>query len=208
MISFAILVADEESEFRTLITNLVRIKSDEDEIVVLIDSDKATAGIMQTIDTNISHIKYYKRSLNNDFASQKNYLFSKCTKDYIVNLDADEIIYEDFINNVKEILKLNPSVEAFWVPRWNEVKGITDEWISKWRWTIDEKFRVNWPDLQMRIIKNKPEIQWVNPVHEQLSGYKSYASLPHDVPYCIYHIKSIEKQLKQNMMYNEIIATR
>jgi hypothetical protein len=208
MISFAILVADEESEFKTLITNLVRIKSDEDEIVVLIDSDKATAGIMQTIDTNISHIKYYKRSLNNDFASQKNYLFSKCTKDYIVNLDADEIIYEDFINNVKEILKLNPSVEAFWVPRWNEVKGITDEWISKWRWTIDEKFRVNWPDLQMRIIKNKPEIQWVNPVHEQLSGYKSYASLPHDVPYCIYHIKSIEKQLKQNMMYNEIIATR
>jgi len=208
MISFAILVADEESEFRTLITNLVRIKSDEDEIVVLIDSDKATAGIMQTIDTNISHIKYYKRSLNNDFASQKNYLFSKCTKDYIVNLDADEIIYEDFINNVKEILKLNPSVEAFWVPRWNEVKGITDEWISKWRWTIDEKFRVNWPDLQMRIIKNKPEIQWVNPVHEQLSGYKSYASLPHDVPYCIYHIKSMEKQLKQNMMYNEIIATR
>jgi hypothetical protein len=123
-------------------------------------------------------------------------------------LDADEIIYEDFINNVKEILKLNPSVEAFWVPRWNEVKGITDEWISKWRWTIDEKFRVNWPDLQMRIIKNKPEIQWVNPVHEQLSGYKSYASLPHDVPYCIYHIKSMEKQLKQNMMYNEIIATR
>jgi hypothetical protein len=208
MISFAILVADEESEFRTLITNLVRIKSDEDEIVVLIDSDKATAGIMQTIDTNISHIKYYKRSLNNDFASQKNYLFSKCTKDYIVNLDADEIIYEDFINNVKEILKLNPSVEAFWVPRWNEVKGITDEWISKWRWTIDEKFRVNWPDLQMRIIKNKPEIQWVNPVHEQLSGYKSYASLPHDVPYCIYHIKSMEKQLKQNMMYNEIIAKR
>ena len=208
MISFAILVADEESEFKTLITNLVRIKSDEDEIVVLIDSDKATAGIMQTIDTNISHIKYYKRSLNNDFASQKNYLFSKCTKDYIVNLDADEIIYEDFISNVKEILKLNPSVEAFWVPRWNEVKGITDEWISKWRWTIDEKFRVNWPDLQMRIIKNKPEIQWVNPVHEQLSGYKSYASLPHDVPYCIYHIKSIEKQLKQNMMYNEIIATR
>jgi hypothetical protein len=208
MISFAILVADEESEFKTLITNLVRIKSDEDEIVVLIDSDKATAGIMQTIDTNISHIKYYKRSLNNDFASQKNYLFSKCTKDYIVNLDADEIIYEDFINNVKEILKLNPSVEAFWVPRWNEVKGITDEWISKWRWTIDEKFRVNWPDLQMRIIKNKPEIQWVNPVHEQLSGYKSYASLPHDVPYCIYHIKSMEKQLKQNMMYNEIIAKR
>jgi hypothetical protein len=208
MISFAILVADEESEFRTLITNLVRIKSDEDEIVVLIDSDKATAGIMQTIDTNISHIKYYKRPLNNDFASQKNYLFSKCTKDYIVNLDADEIIYEDFINNVKEILKLNPSVEAFWVPRWNEVKGITDEWISKWRWTIDEKFRINWPDLQMRIIKNKPEIQWVNPVHEQLSGYASYASLPHDVPYCIYHIKSMEKQLKQNMMYNEIIAKR
>ena len=105
MISFAILVADEESEFRTLITNLVRIKSDEDEIVVLIDSDKATAGIMQTIDTNISHIKYYKRSLNNDFASQKNYLFSKCTKDYIINLDADEIIYEDFINNVKEIIE-------------------------------------------------------------------------------------------------------
>lgn len=205
MISFAILVADEDAEFKALITNLVRIKSDEDEIVVLIDSDKATPGVMQTIDTNIAHIKYYKRSLNNDFSAQKNYLFSKCTQEYIINLDADEMIYEDFISNVKEIIKLNPSVEAFWVPRWNEVKGITDEWIARWRWTIDEKFRINWPDLQMRIIKNKPEIKWVNPVHEQLAGYKTYASLPHEVPYCIYHIKTMEKQTKQNAFYTNII---
>lgn len=208
MISFAILVADEEAEFKALITNLVRIKADEDEIVVLIDSDKATPGVMQTIDINTAHIKYYKRSLNNDFAAQKNYLFSKCTQDYIINLDADEIIYEDFIANVKEVLKLNPLVEAFWVPRWNEVKGITDEWITKWRWTIDEKFRINWPDPQMRIIKNKPEIQWINPVHEQLTGYKTYASLPYETPYCIYHIKTMEKQIKQNTLYNEIIFAK
>jgi glycosyltransferase involved in cell wall biosynthesis len=206
MISFAILVADEENEFRTLITNLVRVKDENDEIVVLIDTDKATPGIMQVIDINVEHVKYYKRSLDNDFSAQKNYLFSKCTKDYIINLDADELIYEDFIKNVKEVIKLNPDIEAFWVPRWNEVRGITDEWIQKWGWKIDEKFRINWPDLQMRILKNKPEIKWVRPVHEQLSGYKSYATLPSEQQYSIYHIKSIEKQIKQNNMYNTIVT--
>jgi hypothetical protein len=208
MISFAILVADEEIEFRTLLTNLVRIKSETDEIVVVIDSEKATPGVMQVIDNNSSHIKYYKRSLNNDFASQKNYLFSKCTKDYIVNLDADENIFDDFIENIKQIINLNSTVEAFWVPRWNEVRGITDEWIQKWGWSIDGESRINWPDLQMRIVKNKPEIKWIRPVHEQLTGYSSYATLPLVKECCIYHIKTLDKQIKQNSLYNNIIQNK
>lgn len=205
MISFAIMVADEEEEIRALLTNLIRIKSENDEIVVVIDSDKATHGVMQIIDVNSSHIKYFKRPLNNDFAAQKNYLFSKCTKEYIINLDADEMIYDDFIENVKQIINLNPLIEAYWVPRWNIVKNITDEWVQTWGWTIDEQSRINWPDLQMRIVKNTPDIKWTRPVHEQVTGYLSYATLPLEKECCIYHIKSLDKQIKQNSMYNSIM---
>lgn len=205
MISFAVLVADEEEEFRRLITNLVRIKSDGDEIIIVVDTDKATSGIMQIIDSNSTHLKYFKRSLNNDFASQKNYLFGKCTKEYIVNLDADEMIYDDFIENIKQIINLNPDIEAYWVPRWNIVKNITDEWIERWGWHMDSDGRINWPDLQMRIVKNIDKIKWVRPVHEQLSGYDLYASLPLEKEFCIYHVKSLEKQIKQNMTYNSMM---
>jgi hypothetical protein len=147
---------------------------------------------------------YGENPLNGDFSAQKNLLFSMCTKEYIVNLDADEMISVDFISNLKEIIKTNPDIEAFWIPRWNEVTGITDKWISTWGWTIDSLNRINWPDLQMRVLKNNPNIKWSGSVHEQLTGYSSYAILPLERDYSIFHIKPLEKQIAQNEFYGKI----
>lgn len=205
MISYAILVSDENEEFNKLLTHLIRIKDTEDEIVVVVDSSKTNDQVRNILSNNKSNITFYERPLNNDFSSQKNFLFEKCNNKFIVNLDADEFIDETFILSTKEIINSNPDIDAYWVPRWNEVRGITDEHIKMWGWKLDSHNRINWPDLQMRIVRNSTEIKWTGIVHEQITGYKTYAILPLERDYSISHIKTIEKQTKQNAFYTNMV---
>ena len=78
---------------------------------------------------------------------------------------------EGLITLLPSILEENPHNEVYLVPRVNTVEGLTNEHIQKWRWRVDKKGWVNWPDYQMRIWKNKPEIKWRNKVHEILYTY-------------------------------------
>jgi glycosyltransferase involved in cell wall biosynthesis len=205
MISYAILVSDEDQEFNKLLTHLVRIKDVEDEIIVVADSSKTNANIKTILNNNQSTVTHYMRSLDGDFSAQKNFLFEKCNNEFIVNLDADEFVDETFIKSVKQILKSNPDIDAYWVPRWNEVTGITDDHIKMWGWKLDSYKRINWPDLQMRIVRNNSDIKWTGIVHEQITGYNTYAVLPLERDYSIAHIKTIEKQTKQNAFYTNMV---
>jgi hypothetical protein len=56
----------------------------------------------------------------------------------------------------------------------------------------------------MRIYKNTPEIKWESKVHETLVGFKTITDLPEMEELALYHPKTIEKQEKQNQLYNEI----
>lgn len=73
--------------------------------------------------------------------------------------------------------------------------------------TIKIKFytpRVNGFDWQWRICKNNGKIKWKNAVHEVLEGYDKYSFLPTDVGYDLLHVKTLEKQVKQNSFYENI----
>lgn len=61
---------------------------------------------------------------------------------------------------------------------------------------------INWSDYQMRVYKNSKDIVWINPVHEILTGFQTFAPLPDEMYFS--HIKQIEKQEKQNSLYNTI----
>jgi hypothetical protein len=63
---------------------------------------------------------------------------------------------------------------------------------------------INWCDYQDRILKNKEEIKWERPVHEIITGYKTVSELPADPLFALIHEKTIEKQEKQNQLYNTI----
>jgi glycosyltransferase involved in cell wall biosynthesis len=140
--------------------------------------------------------------LNGDFASFKNHLKKFCTKDYIFQIDADEYLSEELLLSLPEILELNPEVELYAVPRINTVEGLTQEHIQKWGWNVNENGWVNYPDYQTRILKNIPEINWINKVHERLVGAKNTVLLPEG--YDLIHPKTIEKQEKQNQLYSTI----
>lgn len=64
--------------------------------------------------------------------------------------------------------------------------------------------RVNGHDFQWRIYKNNGKIKWKNAVHEVLEGYDKYSFLPTDIGFDLIHIKSLEKQIKQNLFYESI----
>ena len=94
--------------------------------------------------------------------------------------------------------------DVFLVPRVNTVDGLTREHIQRWGWRVNDAGWVNWPDNQWRIWKNKPEISWINKVHERLDGFKSYTLLPESEGFALYHPKTIERQERQNNYYDTL----
>ena len=205
-ISYAITVCNEFLEIQRLITFLLNNKRPQDNIVILYDElngDKEIENFLRTHSINGEFI-WHKGSFDRHFADWKNKLSSLCNGDYIFQIDADEIPHKKLIEVIPEILEENCDCEVFLVPRVNTVSDLTDEYVQKWRWNINEKGWVNWPDNQWRIWKNKPNIKWINKVHERLDGFKTWTTLPQMEEFALYHPKSIEKQVKQNNYYDTI----
>jgi len=208
-ISYAIPVCNEIDEIKNITKYLLKTKSDEDEIVILVDESNHTQEVKDYVemfyeechDQNVSRV-YHK--LNKDFAAHKNYLNSCCSGDWIFQLDADEYPDDYLMAMLPAIIASNPDIDAFWVPRINTVHGITNEHIEKWNWALSHGNRINFPDYQLRLYKNTPEIKWERAVHEQLTGYKKFGQLPVNDEYCIHHPKSIERQEQQNKFYETL----
>ena len=205
-ISYAITVCNELDEITNLLNLLLKRRRKGDEIVVLFDKGKGTPEVWSRLGelSEGRDCTVHSATFKNHFADWKNKLTKLCTGDYIFQIDADELPNELLIQNLPVILESNPDNEVYLVPRVNTVEGLTDEHISKWRWNVNDKGWVNWPDYQGRIWKNKPEIKWKNKVHEVLDGYKEYAFLPSQEELALYHPKDIKRQEKQNKYYDTL----
>jgi hypothetical protein len=206
-ISYSILTHNETDSLQNLLDFLIKRKDEEDEIVILDDySDNERTKELLDFYVSVHEIKFEQRHLMGDYAGQKNYLTGMCKGSYIMNIDADEIPHKRIMNNLKPILEVNPTVDLYYVPRVNTVEGLTQEHINHWRWNVNEKGWVNWPDWQGRIWKNRPNIRWERPVHEMLIGFKEYTHLPAEEEFAFYHPKDIKRQEKQNEKYGDIIG--
>jgi len=205
-ISYAITACNEHVELKRLLEQLIEHIRPIDEIVVQLDN-KYTSEVWEVAQSyNVGSDFEYHRivyGLDKDFASFKNNLKQHCTKSYIFFIDADEYLSDDLIENINEILAINENlVDVISVPRINTVSGLTREHIDRWKWFVDDRGYVNYPDYQTRICANKPEIKWINKVHERLSGWKTGAHLPEG--YDLVHPKSIDRQEKQNNFYGTL----
>lgn len=207
MISYTITACDESAELEKLLNVLRTTIKNDDEIILQFDSDKVTEevrGVGKLYSERIPTLKVIEFPLNNDFASFKNNLKTHCTKEWIFNIDADEMPSAFLVENLHNILSGNDELDVLIVPRWNIVDGITESHITRWRWKLDNMGRINWPDWQMRIHRNKDSINWKNKVHEVLDGFEKYAMLPEDKDFCLFHNKTIGRQENQNNFYDTI----
>jgi glycosyltransferase involved in cell wall biosynthesis len=213
-ISYAVTVCNEFIEIQRLLNFLLEHKRPQDEIIVQMDltaddmknhpEDKSQVHVYLMKHNTQGNIRVVFYPLNNDFGAFKNHLTKECTGDYIFQIDADEVPNENLIKILHLMLEDNPECEVLQVPRVNTVEGLTQEHIQKWGWRLSEEEWVNWPDYQWRIWRNKPEIKWVNKVHERLDGFKTWTQLPAIEEFSLYHPKTIDKQEKQNSYYDTI----
>ncbi len=215
-LSYLITCGNETDTLDRLLYKVMRNVFDDDEVVVLqdekyYDETSITHSIIRRyfnctgFSPNIKHLKHY---LNNNYSEHKNWGTSKCSGDYIFQIDGDENPTETLLENVKSIIESNPTIEVFWISRINDFKGVTTEHAKQWGWRLTESSTykrpiINWPDPQGRLFKNIPNrIKWVGRLHERIGGNTSYVYLPFDEELALYHDKTIEKQIETNLRYN------
>ena len=205
-ISYAITVHNEIDELTTLLNFLQLHIRKEDEVVIQYDETSVTNEVMEYLtlmDSMHNNHIITGFPLNKDFASFKNNLKSHCTKDYIFQVDADEIPHEYLVEYLGEVLETNP-VDIVFVPRVNTVEGLEQSHIDKWKWNVNDKGWVNFPDYQTRIYRNTEDVTWMNKVHERITGYNTFSNFPAEEQWSLYHHKQIDRQEKQNKFYETI----
>lgn len=218
-ISYAIPVCNEVSYIGNLLAVLEAFmvgrkeQGVEDEVVILQDVTKQTDELNQILENYQSEFtqkglrfKLFREEFNNNFADWKNSLNSYCSATFIFQIDADECPYPTLLKNLPTILEMNPEVELYKVPRENFVEGLTQEDIARWGWRVepDNNSRINWPDYQDRIYRNVEHIGWAGKVHEKITGFTKYATLPAKQLLALEHRKTIDRQRKQNNFYQKL----
>lgn len=204
-ISYAITVCDEVNEIKRLLPFLIKNKRPNDEVVILFDQKNGDHELLEyLLDFNkLPNVQTWRGfGWNNNFADWKNRLNDYCTGDFIFQIDADEMINEELMEILPTLFELNPEIEIFYLPRVNTVDGLTEEHIKKWKWRVDKKNRINYPDYQGRLYKKG--LKWEGNVHERIVGVKYYSILPNEDVYSLIHHKKIDKQERQNKFYQDI----
>ena len=109
-----------------------------DEIVVVDDySRDDTVNICRQYTQNILQNKF------EGFAEQKRFAFSKATKEWILSIDADEMVTMGLQNEISRVLQDDPgTIDGYRIPRKN---FFLDKWIRYCGW---------YPDYQLRLFRN------------------------------------------------------
>jgi glycosyltransferase involved in cell wall biosynthesis len=204
-ISYLITCHNEGQQLRDLLSTLEKYINSEDEVVILDDysTDQVTIDVLNEFKDK-PKFKLFQHKLNNNYGEHKNVGNSYCTKEWVIQLDSDELPSDVLMLNIEDILSANSDVELFYVPRRNNFIGVTNDDIRKYGWTVSKEGYLAYPDYQSRIYKNLPHIKWKKKLHETIDGAKLHAFLPHeDSDLYIYHEKTIEKQRLSNETYNK-----
>ena len=102
------------------------------------------------------------RSLDGNFAAQRNQMLSMCESDWVLYLDGDERLSPQTWNALPGIV-YSGAAQGFLFPRRTLYP---DENHCKVGYGL-------WPDLQLRLFRRTAETRFVRPVHERLCGIGS-----------------------------------
>lgn len=163
------------------------VSSFADEIIV-VDSGSTddTVSVAKSVTQNV-----YSRPNNVMLNVNKNYGFSKATKEWILNLDDDEAVTPELAREIKAIVKSqSSSVVGYWISRKNIIFG---KWIRHGLW---------WPDRQLRLFRRGKGRFAEKHVHEYISVVGETGIL--SAPFMHYNYDSINQYLyKMQNIYIE-----
>lgn len=158
-ISVALIVKNEEA---VLGRCLESIKDLADEIIIVdTGSGDKTKIIAKQYGAKIYDFKWI-----DDFSSARNYSFSKCTKTWVLWLDADDVLREEDKVKIKQLDVSN-----------------TDMVLCRYEYAHDERDQVILSLYRERIIRRSLNVKWISPIHEYLPlcgrQFKSDISIHH-----------------------------
>ncbi|GGE54053.1 glycosyltransferase [Priestia taiwanensis] len=149
-ISLCMIVKNEEE---TIGRCLECVQQFVDEIVIVdTGSTDKTKEIVQTFTDSLYEFEWI-----NDFAAARNFAFSNATKDYILWLDADDIIDEE---NQQKFIELKSSLTF-------DVDAVS----MFYHLTFDTNGNPNFSLRRNRLVKRERNFKWHGYVHEYLEVY-------------------------------------
>ena len=174
-LSLCFICKNEEKNIKNLLESVKGALFDE---IIAVDtgSTDATVSILKKYTDKIYYFEWI-----NDFSAARNFSFSKSTCDYIMWLDADDIINP---SDYKKLLKLKNKIHE------------ADMWLLRYEYAHDEFGNSICSFFRERIIRRSLNIQWDQPIHEYLPltgvikreddievhHYKSHGSSARNIP--------------------------
>ncbi|BBH21095.1 beta 1,4 glucosyltransferase [Paenibacillus baekrokdamisoli] len=173
-VSLCMIVKNEEKTIGGCLSSIAKAV---DEIVIVdTGSTDQTKAIVSTFTDKVYPYKWI-----DDFAAARNFAFRQATKDYILWLDADDILKEEDCNKFMELKKeLDPSVDSV---------------TMVYNYAFDEygnptsRFRRN------RLVKRENDFKWIGAIHEYLDVKGNIVNSDISVTHCRIHRKS-DRNLK------------
>nr|WP_033663150.1 glycosyltransferase [Bacillus toyonensis] len=144
-ISLCMIVKDEEQVIARCLDSVKHIV---DEIVIVdTGSTDRTKDIVRKYTTNI-----YDYIWNDNFAAARNFSFSKATKDYILWLDADDVLFE---KDQQKFLNLKQEMD-------NDIDAV----LMFYHLNTGLSMEPMYITTRYRIVNRSRNFQWINKVHE------------------------------------------
>lgn len=190
MISVVILTKNEEKNILDCLEGVVWA----DEIIILDDfSDDRTLDVIKSFSKH-KKIKIYKRNLNNDFSTQRNYALSKVTKEWVLFLDADERVSDKLREEINALIinkKSNFKYSGFYISRRDVI------WGKMLKYGETGNFKI------LRLAKKRAGV-WYGKVHEEWGIEGEVGELENYLIH--YPHQTIEEFLKEINFYTSIKA--
>lgn len=182
-LSVTIIAFNEEKDLSRAITS---VRGLADEVVVVVDS--------KTIDKTkevAEHLgaRTFVREFDT-FANQKNFAARLAKGDWILPLDADEIVSKELADEIKDAVK-SDEFDAYLIPRRNFLLGAE---IKHTRWSPDKHI---W-------LWRKGKGKWVGEIHEEVIVEGKVGELKNAKIH--YQYKTVSEFLKMMNAYTEMIA--
>lgn len=149
-ISLCMIVKNEEEMLENCLKSAANIC---DEIIIVdTGSEDDTKKIARKFTDKIYDFEWI-----DDFSAARNYSYSLATKEYILLLDADDVLLPEDQKKLKE-LKKNLS---------SDIDVVTFNYVM----TTDSNGKPTFHFRQPRLVKRSKGYKWIGPVHEYLAAY-------------------------------------